>query len=138
LAPDSDAVIYQERVIHVAAWAERFLFSAENLNQRVGRLSGGERARVLIAQTDVAPADVLLLDEPTNDSTFRRWNPGRELARIQRSVVLVTHRPFHAGPRFDRGAGAGWNWGVRSDLLITRMGGLAARATVQSHAEING
>src|SRR6266481_5801790 len=35
LAPDSDAVIYQDRVIHVGAWAERFLFSAENLNQRV-------------------------------------------------------------------------------------------------------
>src|SRR6266404_7728624 len=67
LAPDSDAVIYQERVIHVAAWAERFLFSAENLNQRVGRLSGGERARVLIAQLMLQPADVLLLDEPTND-----------------------------------------------------------------------
>src|SRR6266567_5356791 len=29
LAPDSDAVVYQERVIHVASWAERFLFSAE-------------------------------------------------------------------------------------------------------------
>src|SRR6266853_2001641 len=34
LAPDSDAVIYQDRVIHVASWAERFLFSSENLNQR--------------------------------------------------------------------------------------------------------
>src|SRR5256885_10912962 len=34
LAPDSDAVIYQDRVIHVASWAERFLFSAESLNQR--------------------------------------------------------------------------------------------------------
>src|SRR5205085_1181728 len=50
LAPDSDAVIYQERVIHVASWAERFLFASEQLNQWVGRLSGGERARVLIAQ----------------------------------------------------------------------------------------
>jgi ATP-binding cassette subfamily F protein uup len=67
LAPDSDAVIYQGRVIHVASWAERFLFSSENLNQRVGRLSGGERARVLIAQLMLQPADVLLLDEPTND-----------------------------------------------------------------------
>jgi ATP-binding cassette subfamily F protein uup len=67
LAPDSDSVIYQDRVIHVAGWAERFLFSAENLNQRVSRLSGGERARVLIAQLMLQPADVLLLDEPTND-----------------------------------------------------------------------
>jgi len=45
LAPDSDSVIYQDRVIHVAAWAARFLFTGENLNQRIGRLSGGERAR---------------------------------------------------------------------------------------------
>ena len=50
LAPDSDSVIYQDRVIHVAAWAARFLFEAEDLNQPVGKLSGGERARVLIAQ----------------------------------------------------------------------------------------
>src|SRR6516162_4110803 len=67
LAPDSDAVIYQHRVIHVAAWAARFLFSGEASNQKVGRLSGGERARALIAQLMLQPADVLLLDEPTND-----------------------------------------------------------------------
>jgi len=34
LAPDSDAVIYQDRVIHVASWAERIFVSSENLNQR--------------------------------------------------------------------------------------------------------
>ncbi len=33
LAPDSDSVIYQDRVIHVAAWADRFLFDREQLNQ---------------------------------------------------------------------------------------------------------
>ena len=67
LAPDSDSVVYQDRVIHVASWAARFLFTGEQLNQPVGRLSGGERARVLIAQLMLQPADVLLLDEPTND-----------------------------------------------------------------------
>src|ERR1700674_1484570 len=67
LAPDSDSVIYQDRVIHVASWAARFLFTGEQLNQPIGRLSGGERARVLIAQLMLQPADVLLLDEPTND-----------------------------------------------------------------------
>ncbi len=45
LAPDSDSVIYQEQTIHVAAWAARFLFANEDLNQPVGRLSGGARAR---------------------------------------------------------------------------------------------
>ncbi len=67
LAPDGDSVTYQDRVIHVASWAARFLFTSEQLNQPVERLSGGERARVLIAQLMLQPADVLLLDEPTND-----------------------------------------------------------------------
>src|SRR3984893_2635964 len=92
LAPDSDAVIYQERVIHVAAWAERFLFSAENLNQRVGGLSGGERARVLIAQLMLQPADVLLLDEPTNDLDIPTLEILEEnLLEFRGALVLVTH-----------------------------------------------
>jgi ABC transport system ATP-binding/permease protein len=95
LAPDSDAVIYQERVIHVAAWAERFLFAAEQLNQRVGRLSGGERARVLIAQLLLQPADVLLLDEPTNDLDIPTLEILEEsLLEFRGSLVLVTHDRF--------------------------------------------
>src|SRR4029077_3681495 len=78
--------------IHVAAWAAKFLFAGEQLNQPVGRLSGGERARVLIAQLMLQPADVLLLDEPTNDLDIPTLDILEEsLLEFRGSLVLVTH-----------------------------------------------
>lgn len=92
LAPDSDSVIYQDRTIHVASWASRFLFSNEQLNQPVGRLSGGERARVLVAKLMLEPADVLLLDEPTNDLDIPTLEILEEsLLEFRGALVLVTH-----------------------------------------------
>ncbi|MGE5647136.1 MAG: ABC-F family ATP-binding cassette domain-containing protein [Acidobacteriota bacterium] len=92
LAPDGDSVIYRDRVIHVASWAARFLFTNEQLNQPVGRLSGGERARVLIAKVMLEPADVLLLDEPTNDLDIPTLEILEEsLLEFPGALVLVTH-----------------------------------------------
>ena len=92
LAPEGDSVIYQDRVVHVASWAAKFLFTSEQLNQPVERLSGGERARVLIAQLMLQPADLLLLDEPTNDLDIPTLEILEEsLLEFRGSLVLVTH-----------------------------------------------
>ena len=95
LCPTGDAVMFRGQPVHVAAWAERFLFSKEKLKVSVGDLSGGEQARVLLARLMLRPADVLILDEPTNDLDI----PSLEILESQLdgfpgAVLLVTHDRF--------------------------------------------
>ncbi len=92
LAPEGDSVVHNGRVVHVASWAARFLFTGEQLNQPVERLSGGERARVLVARLMLQPADLLLLDEPTNDLDIPTLELLEEnLLEYPGAMVLVTH-----------------------------------------------
>ncbi|MGH7340180.1 MAG: ABC-F family ATP-binding cassette domain-containing protein, partial [Candidatus Rokuibacteriota bacterium] len=50
LAPEGDSVIHGDRALHVASWAKRFLFHPGQLETPVSRLSGGERARIVLAR----------------------------------------------------------------------------------------
>ncbi len=92
LAPDGDSIIFRESSYHVVSWAQRFLFRAEQLETPVGQLSGGEQARILIAELMRQSADILLLDEPTNDLDIPSLDILEEsLLDFPGALVLVSH-----------------------------------------------
>lgn len=92
LSPSTDHVDYRGRQIHVNGWAKKFLFDEDRLEMPVSCLSGGERARILIARLMLQPADILFLDEPTNDLDIPTLEVIEEsLKEFNGAVVLITH-----------------------------------------------
>ncbi|MEH6718157.1 MAG: ATP-binding cassette domain-containing protein [Aurantimonas endophytica] len=87
-----DQVMVNGEARHVIGYLKEFLFSPEQIRTPVGNLSGGERARLLLAKTLATPANLLVLDEPTNDLDMETLDLLEELiANYPGTVLLVSH-----------------------------------------------
>ena len=92
VCPYGETVEFQGRKIHVRSYLDRFLFSGPDVDVQVGKLSGGEQARLLLARLMLRPANLLILDEPTNDLDFQTLGILEEcIDEFPGAVVLVTH-----------------------------------------------
>jgi ATP-binding cassette subfamily F protein uup len=77
---------------HVASYMKDFLFRPEQMRTPVRELSGGERARLILARNLAQPANLLVLDEPTNDLDMETLDLLQELvAGFAGTVILVSH-----------------------------------------------
>jgi ATP-binding cassette subfamily F protein uup len=92
ICPDGDYVIVQGKPVYAKSYLERFLFSPQQMDLPVAKLSGGEQSRLRIAQIMLQPASVLVLDEPTNDLDLETLEVLEEaLQEFSGAVILVTH-----------------------------------------------
>jgi ATP-binding cassette subfamily F protein uup len=77
---------------HVVSYMKDFLFKPEQARTPVRELSGGERARLILARVLARPANLLVLDEPTNDLDMETLELLQELvAGFAGTVILVSH-----------------------------------------------
>ena len=92
ISPGSEWIEIGSRRIHVMSYLSDFLFAPERANAKVSSLSGGERARLLLARLFALPANLLVLDEPTNDLDIDTLELlEQRLQDYDGTVFLVSH-----------------------------------------------
>lgn len=92
IAGGGDTVMFGNQTMGARAYLTRYLFPNERLREPVSRLSGGERARLMLAKALKTGGNVLVLDEPTNDLDLPSLRMLEEaLARFDGSVLVVSH-----------------------------------------------
>ncbi len=89
---DGDQVEVAGQKRHVVGYMKDFLFKPEQARTPVGKLSGGERGRLLLACAMARPSNLLILDEPTNDLDLETLDLLQEmLSEYPGTVLLVSH-----------------------------------------------
>lgn len=88
----SDQVMVRGQPKHVVAYLKDFLFDESQARAPIGSLSGGERARLLLARIMAKPSNLLVLDEPTNDLDVETLDLLQDiLGEYDGTVLLVSH-----------------------------------------------
>ncbi|MEZ4846748.1 MAG: ABC-F family ATP-binding cassette domain-containing protein [Bdellovibrionota bacterium] len=92
LCPEGDYVEFNGQSVHIRSYLDRFLFTPQQMQMTVGKMSGGEQSRLLVARLMLSPANVLVLDEPTNDLDIATLSVLEEcLVNFNGAIILVTH-----------------------------------------------
>ena len=92
VASDRDEVIVGGVKKHVYSYLADFLFSPARVRTPVKALSGGERARLMLAKLFLKPANLLVMDEPTNDLDIETLELLEEqLLNYRGTLLLVSH-----------------------------------------------
>jgi ATP-binding cassette subfamily F protein uup len=92
LSPEGDHVEFRGALVHIRSYLDRFLFREEQKDMAVGKLSGGEQSRLLLARLMLKKTNLLVLDEPTNDLDLATLAVLEDcLADFPGAVLLVTH-----------------------------------------------
>ncbi|WP_295685805.1 ATP-binding cassette domain-containing protein [uncultured Nevskia sp.] len=87
-----DFVTIDGKQLHVMSYLQQFLFTPDRARSPVKALSGGERARLLLARLFAEPSNLLVLDEPTNDLDVETLDLLEELLiDYQGTVLMVSH-----------------------------------------------